>query len=249
MSSKSRRLVKSTWLAKTTKSGELREKTLKAIKGDHTEQYKLIWGYIEELKKSHPGSTVFAEYEDIPEDPNAGLFKRIYENKETWKWFIQALSKDLSIVNEEQYVIMSDKQKGLGSALHELLPRIEHRNCVQHIYKNLKRHHGSQLLRDKPWTCARASTELRYNAAMFDLKETDPAAQTWMETNVGMPKHWCRAFFPLHVKSDMLCNNLSESFNSFILFARDKSIITMLERIRRLCMERIKDKRLAIVLN
>ncbi|GAA0139977.1 hypothetical protein LIER_01413 [Lithospermum erythrorhizon] len=81
---------------------------------------------------------------------------------------------------------------------------------------------------------------------MFDLKETDPAAQTWMETNVGMPKHWCRAFFPLHVKFDMLCNNLSESFNSFILSARDKPIITMLDRIRRLCMERINDRRLAI---
>ncbi|GAA0159932.1 hypothetical protein LIER_38946 [Lithospermum erythrorhizon] len=55
-----------------------REKALKAIEGDHTEQYKLIWGYIEELKKRHPGSTVFAEYEDIPKDSIAGLFKRIY---------------------------------------------------------------------------------------------------------------------------------------------------------------------------
>ncbi|GAA0163900.1 hypothetical protein LIER_19661 [Lithospermum erythrorhizon] len=55
-----------------------REKALKVKEGDHTKQYKLIWGYIDELKKSHPGSTVFAEYEDIPKDPNVGLFKRIY---------------------------------------------------------------------------------------------------------------------------------------------------------------------------
>ncbi|GAA0171843.1 hypothetical protein LIER_41236 [Lithospermum erythrorhizon] len=34
------------------------------------------------------------------------------ELKETWKWFVQALKEDLAIVNEEQYVIMSDKQKG-----------------------------------------------------------------------------------------------------------------------------------------
>ncbi|GAA0166873.1 hypothetical protein LIER_21934 [Lithospermum erythrorhizon] len=93
---------------------------------------------------------------------------------------------------------MSDKQKGLESALHELLSRIEHRNCVQHIYRNFKRHHGSQLLRDKLWACARASTKLRYNTAMFDLKETDPTAHIWMETNVGMPKHWYRAYFSLH---------------------------------------------------
>ncbi|GAA0178894.1 hypothetical protein LIER_42190 [Lithospermum erythrorhizon] len=35
-------------------------------------------GYIEELNKSHFGSTIFAEYEDVPEDANIGLFKRIY---------------------------------------------------------------------------------------------------------------------------------------------------------------------------
>ncbi|GAA0174565.1 hypothetical protein LIER_27933 [Lithospermum erythrorhizon] len=163
-----------------------REKALKAIEDDHTEQYKLIWGYIDELKKSHHGSTVFAKYEDILEDPML-VFLRGYmihkqqilsivaidpnngwwpicwavvekENKETWKWFIQALLEDLLIVNEEKYVIMSDKQKGLESALHELLPRIEHRNCIQHIYRNFKRYHESQLLRDKLWTCARDST-------------------------------------------------------------------------------------------
>ncbi|GAA0161506.1 hypothetical protein LIER_17804 [Lithospermum erythrorhizon] len=171
----------------TNQVGRTREKALKAIEGDHIEHYMLVWGYIEELKKSHPGSTVFAEYEDIPEDANI---------------------EDLSIVNEEQYVIMSDKQKGLESALHELFSRIEHRKCVQHIYKNSKRHHGSQFLRDKLWTYARASTELRYNADMFDLKETDLLPR--METNV------------------------------------EKSIIAMLERIRSLCMEMIKDRRLAI---
>ncbi|GAA0186617.1 hypothetical protein LIER_33905 [Lithospermum erythrorhizon] len=84
--------------------------------------------------------------------------------------------EDISIVDEEDYVFMSDKQKGLE----------------------------------------------------------------------GKPEHWCWAFFCLEVQSDMLCNNLSESFNFFILSARDKAIITMFERIKRLCMERIKNRRLAI---
>ncbi|GAA0178468.1 hypothetical protein LIER_29838 [Lithospermum erythrorhizon] len=67
--------------------------------------------------------------------------------------------EDLQIVNEDQYVIMSEKQNGLESALHELLPRVEHRNCVQHIYRNFKRQHGTQILREKVWTYARSSTE------------------------------------------------------------------------------------------
>ncbi|KAG9131619.1 hypothetical protein Leryth_021338, partial [Lithospermum erythrorhizon] len=43
------------------------------------------------------------------------------ENKDVWKWFIQALSEDLNIVDQEDYVIMSDRQKGLESALHDML--------------------------------------------------------------------------------------------------------------------------------
>ncbi|GAA0165824.1 hypothetical protein LIER_40065 [Lithospermum erythrorhizon] len=38
--------------------------------------------------------------------------------------------EDLQIMNEYQYVIMSDKQKGLESALPELLPIVEHGNYV-----------------------------------------------------------------------------------------------------------------------
>src|SRR4051812_19883956 len=41
----------------------------------------------------------------------------------------------------------------------------------------------------------------------------------------------------------MLCNNISESFNSMILNASGKPIVTMLEEIRTMVMERM-DKRM-----
>lgn len=44
-------------------------------------------------------------------------------------------------------------------------------------------------------------------------------------------------------KSDMVDNNVSEAFNSSIVEARYKSIITMLEEIRLKVMTRIVDKR------
>ena len=81
---------------------------------------------------------------------------------------------------------------------------------------------------------------------MERLKAVDEGAYKWLIDHAGDAKRWSKAFFPLTVKSDMLCNNLSESFNSFILQARDKPIITMLETIRRLCMERIRDRRIAM---
>ncbi|GAA0178466.1 hypothetical protein LIER_29837 [Lithospermum erythrorhizon] len=55
-----------------------REAALKAIQGDHIGQYDMVWDYIEELKRTHPGSTIFAEYEDSLDKPNTGMFKRVY---------------------------------------------------------------------------------------------------------------------------------------------------------------------------
>ncbi|GAA0164028.1 hypothetical protein LIER_19757 [Lithospermum erythrorhizon] len=127
-------------------------------------QYGLVWDYVDELKRTHQGSTVFVEYDESEEDGTLGVFKRIYvclkplidgfkagcrkligldgchtkgvhkqqiltaialdpnngwwplcwavvekENKDVWKWFIQALSEVLNIVDQEDYVIMSDR--------------------------------------------------------------------------------------------------------------------------------------------
>ena len=51
--------------------------------------------------------------------------------------------------------------------------------------------------------------------------------------------HWSRYAFSAWPKCDMLLNNLCESFNSKIIDARDKSILTMCEMIRRYLMKRI----------
>ncbi|GAA0138459.1 hypothetical protein LIER_34933 [Lithospermum erythrorhizon] len=74
----------------------------------------------------------------------------------------------------------------------------------------------------------------------------DKKAHLWLLKHVNSPRRWCKDFFPLAVKSDMLCNNLSESFNFFILDIRDKPIITMLETIRTKLMERIRDRKVAM---
>ena len=54
---------------------------------------------------------------------------------------------------------------------------------------------------------------------------------------------WARSHFSTRAKCDILVNNMSESFNSYIMEARDKPIITMLEYIRRKFMNRIQIKK------
>ena len=67
-----------------------------------------------------------------------------------------------------------------------------------------------------------------------------------MVRNAPAPRHWCKTFFPTHTKSDMLVNNLCQSFNAFILEAREQPIITMMgmiEMIREYLMDRIQKRK------
>ena len=53
------------------------------------------------------------------------------------------------------------------------------------------------------------------------------------------PATWCRAFFSSRCKSDVVDNNMCETFNSTILKARFKPIISMLDEIRTAALQRL----------
>ena len=55
--------------------------------------------------------------------------------------------------------------------------------------------------------------------------------------------HWSRHAFSIWPKCDMLLSNLCESFNSKIIDAKDKSMLTMCEMIRSYLMKRIPRNR------
>nr|GEU83224.1 hypothetical protein [Tanacetum cinerariifolium] len=64
---------------------------------------------------------------------------------------------------------------------------------------------------------------------MEEIKMLDEKAHEWLvERN---PNSWCRAYFDMNICSVTFENEISESFNSRILGARGKPIITMLEEI------------------
>ncbi|XP_075080398.1 uncharacterized protein LOC142165909 [Nicotiana tabacum] len=62
----------------------------------------------------------------------------------------------------------------------------------------------------------------------------------------GLLKHppvsWCRAYFGIQCKNPMVDNNFTISFNSWILEARHKPIVKMLEVIRVKVMNQLKDR-------
>ncbi|XP_009786525.1 uncharacterized protein LOC107798937 [Nicotiana tabacum] len=141
------------------------------------------------------------------------------ESRETRSWFLINLGEDLEIQNSHHISFMSDRQKGLIGAAKDLYPNAEHRNCVRHMYPNFRQKHKDEL------------------------ENEDKEAREWFNHPERPFNTWTRALFKCHTKCDMLLNNLCESFNRYILDARDKAIITVLEMIKNKLMRRLLKKK------
>ncbi|XP_019194863.1 PREDICTED: uncharacterized protein LOC109188688 isoform X2 [Ipomoea nil] len=178
-------------------------------------------------------------------DGNEGLFPIAYaivegENKDSWYWFLKLLCTDLEIdnVSQRQYTFMSDKQKGLIPAFEEVIPMVSHRFCVRHLHSNMKvAGFGGVPIRDALWKAARATTVSTFSKAMRELKALDVQAFQWLMQK--HPAEWSRSHFSTNANSDMLVNNICESFNAMILDARDSPLIHCLEIVRKQVMLRL----------
>lgn len=137
--------------------------------------------------------------------------------------------------------MMSDKQRGLIDAIGQLLHGCEHGFYVMHLYKNFKVAHKRLALKNIVWKAAKATRMVDFDRAMAKLNDRDIAVYEWL---VQRPHaHYSRYHFSTHANSDILLNNLSESFNSLILRARNKPIVSMLETIKLILMKMIHMRR------
>ena len=124
-----------------------------------------------------------------------------------------------------------------------MLPNVEHRYCMRHMYSNFREKFKGKELKDLFWKAASASTLREFNVHMKKLEELDPKNKPHLWMKRENPACWARSHFSTRAKCDILVNNTSESFNSYIMEARDKPIITMLEYIRTKFMNRIQIKK------
>ena len=102
--------------------------------------------------------------------------------------------------------------------------------CVKHIYNNFKVNHKGMELKSVLWRCAGTTSAREFERGMDHLKSLDE--QAWKYLTDIEPAQWTRSYFSPRALTDCMVNNLSESFNSMIVKARDKPILSMLEWIR-----------------
>ncbi|XP_052723292.1 uncharacterized protein LOC128193572 [Vigna angularis] len=128
------------------------------------------------------------------------------------------------------------------SVFDDILNGVEHRLCLRHLYNNYKKKFGGGLLiRDLMMGAAKATFYKEWEKKMGELKNVNVDAFNWL---MGIPtQSWCKKAFSAYPRCDVLINNLSESFNSTILMARDKPIISMIEWIRSYIMSRFASLR------
>ncbi|XP_073154077.1 uncharacterized protein [Henckelia pumila] len=151
-------------------------------------------------------------------------------------------------MGEDKWIFISDRQKGLIEALKELVPDCEHRYCLRHMYQNFKKKFKSLELKDLFWKAATTGNKNQFEEHLKKIAQVDPKLNESQETACEWlkkipPVHWARSHFSSQCLSDYVVNNLSESFNSYIIDARDKPIITMLECLRNKLMKRIQEKK------
>ncbi|XP_074303134.1 uncharacterized protein LOC141637548 [Silene latifolia] len=160
------------------------------------------------LKGAYPGMCLVA----VGQDGNHNLYPIAWavvevENKDSWCWFLELLSSNLSKVEGKGLTFMSDMQKRLLDALNRVVPKVE----------------------------------AEFKAQMKGMEILSKEAH--QRLNKIPPSAWSRHAFSTQSKSNMLLNNLCESFNNVLREVRDKPILTHMEWMRRYVMKRNFEKR------
>ena len=121
-------------------------------------------------------------------------------------------------------------------AVDDVYPGVEHRECMRHLWKNMKKSFSGTLYGKNMWCAAKSFTISDFNYFMGKIEEKDPKAIEWLDEN--HPYVWSRSKFSEDCKVDYINNNLSECFNSWVSKSKDFQIVEMLDKIRQMIIEK-----------
>lgn len=138
-------------------------------------------------------------------------------------------------------LICVSPSQGLIESVKQVLPSAEHRQCARHIYANFRKRFSGVLFRNLFWKISKSSYPTLFEENMDELKKANIDAYNYLKQRD--PSSWCRAFFSTNAACEAVENGISECFNSLIRELRRKPILTMLEAIRVILMERLESMR------
>ncbi|KAI8550162.1 hypothetical protein RHMOL_Rhmol06G0083500 [Rhododendron molle] len=167
------------------------------------------------------------------------------ENDANWIWFLGLLR---SILSHRPITFITDRNAGLVNNIPVMFPSCHHAYCLYHIQFNLKDHFPGRFrkgfrnrLVELFNKCAYASSVSVYKAAEEEFYQFGgDKARTFI---ASVPKeHWSNAYFKGQRYGEM-SSSAVESFNNWILKAREMPVFNLVDELRRKIMKQMAARR------
>ncbi|MFQ6622979.1 hypothetical protein Gotur_002002 [Gossypium turneri] len=204
-------------------------KALELIEGAHKAQYDKIYEYLLEVRTQNEGTTIICYLDNR-------LFQMMYVCLQACKDGYRAGCRRIVGLDGcflkgyyGGYLLESVGINANNGIYHLAYAVVESENQASWLWflellaidlKIVSSYHISFI----------TSTTRDFEDAMDELRKTNQHAYDWLKEK--NPTHWSISHFSIRSHSDMLVNNLFESFNKMILESKGKPILTMMETIR-----------------
>ncbi|KAL4342055.1 hypothetical protein GQ457_08G017750 [Hibiscus cannabinus] len=221
------------------------------LTGSCKEEFALLWDYIDDLRTKNPGSIIKMAVNRVS-DISSPHFKRFYV-------YFDALKRGWK---EGYKPIMGLDGSFLKGVFKGVLLGAVGRDGNDQMYPIAWAVAEGESTDSLSWFLSLVSTDLGmedgFGYTIISGQHKSTTEREWEDNKQVLSKldekvaaelfgkqekKWTKAFQGLHAISDIVDNNMCEVFNSSIIEARYKSIITMLEEIRVKIMTRIVEKR------
>ena len=138
----------------------------------------------------------------------------------------------------EDHIFISDREKGIATAVEQCFPQSLHLHCCQHIADNLQQRFGNKV-RPLFWAIAYAKTRDLFAEKMKLLQVENKDAHSYLQAIDR--KLWSRAYQP-YPKYGQNTSNIIESLNGAFSDIRCQPPIRMMDSIYLYCMKLIYDR-------
>ncbi|GKC01667.1 hypothetical protein Tco_0987803, partial [Tanacetum coccineum] len=153
------------------------------------------------------------------------------------------LREDLELPtgNVVNHYFIPNTSRDKKEVVKDVMPHAEHRQCARHIYEGFRKHYSRVEFRNLFWAASKATYPGLFNKIMDKIKRANPNAYQYLLNKD--PKTWSRAYFHIGTNCEDVENGFSECFNVVLVRVRNKPLITMLEAMRVIVMERMNTMR------
>ncbi|KAL2943101.1 Methionine--tRNA ligase [Bienertia sinuspersici] len=140
------------------------------------------------------------------------------------------------------YSYLPNYCEGIEKACIDLWPNVGRRFCCKHLSVNFKNVFPGPKMWQLFWLAASATSPFTFGKAMKQIQKNKDAARIWL-AKLGDQSGWSKHKFDTSLKCDVYITTFTESFNSTLGVDRSRTILTLLEGIRRVSIVRTATRR------